>query len=61
MINVYVIYSIEYPYLPVAVFDTQNQCANFLGLTSRAIKKYINTPEHIYCNKYIIAKLLLDD
>lgn len=61
MINVYVIYSIEYPYLPVAVFDTQTECSAFLGITARAINMYINNPEHIYCNKYIIAKVFLDN
>ena len=61
MINVYVIYSIEYPYLPIAVFDTQLECADFLGLTSRAVKKYINNQEHIYCSRYLIAKVILEN
>ena len=61
MIVVYVIYSIEYPYLPVGVFDKQSECAAFLGLTARVINMYINHPDHIYCGKYLIQKVFLEE
>ena len=55
--TVYVVYSVNYPYLPVAVFDTQKECAAFLGVDRMCLQKYISQPEHIYGGKFIVRKV----
>ena len=39
------------PYLPVGVFDTKVEVANYLGITNRTIDMYKSDPDHIYTNK----------
>ena len=57
---VYVVYSVIYPYLPVGVFDTQNECAEFMLVDTSCIRLYIKEIKHVYRGKYRLRKLKID-
>ena len=57
---VYVVYSVTYPYLPVGVFDTQKECAEFMKVDTSCIRLYGKDKKHIYRGKYRIRKLKID-
>ena len=56
---VYVVYSIKPPYLPVGVFDTRKECANFLQVDRMCIQKYIEKKSHVYRGKYTVRKVFI--
>ncbi len=58
---VYVIYSIDYPYLPVAVFDTQIECAKYLRMSAYGLNKYIKDSTHVYRSKYLVIQVFLEE
>ena len=56
---VYVVYSIEPPYLPLYVADTQKECADFIGVLPRCIRAYIDKKSHVYRGKYFVRKVFI--
>lgn len=56
---VYVIYDIRPPFLPVYVADTQQECAKFLSLTTRCLRKYLDKKSHVYCSRYTVRKVFI--
>ncbi len=57
---VYVVYSIKPPYLPVGVFDTQKECAEFMNVDTSCIRLYVKDKKHIYRGKFFIRKVKID-
>ena len=56
---VYVVYSIKPPYLPVYVADTQKECAEFMGVLPRCLRRYIDKKSHIYRSKFFVRKVFI--
>ncbi len=56
---VYVVYSIEPPYLPLYVADTQKECADFIGVSLRCVQKYLDKKRHVYSGLYFIRKVFI--